>query len=272
MTISAFLPVFNEEARISHAMQSLQWCDEIILVDKNSTDRTKEIALTFGDKVKVITMQNSDSYDASEWQIFLDNCSSEWVILFTASDLIHPKLAIKIRSLISERDFPYDVLDIPFRRYVLGLDSNRSPWNARVSTKVMRKSSIFLDQGDVHNVAQFLGRRFTIQEQDNGLMYHLTHVNVDKMMSNHIRYWRAEGQSEKFTLKSSAKNVFKEIFRVTILKRTFLLGYDGLMLTFAYLSYFMMSYVYKWEAKRGDGQACYSKIRSRISGEWENYN
>ncbi|WP_454879143.1 glycosyltransferase [Sphingobacterium detergens] len=270
MTISAFLPVFNEEARISHALESLQWCDEIIVIDKNSNDRTREIAQSFGAHVKIVCMENSEAYDSNEWQLFIDNCTSEWVILFTASDVLSPILAKEIRTLISKPDFPFDILDVPFRRYVLGIDSPKSPWHARFSTKVMRKSSIILDMKDVHAVARFSGAKYRLENFEKYHMYHLTHENVDKMMSNHIRYWRAEGKSDKFSMGASAKGVLKEFFRV-IYKRSFLLGYDGLMLMFAYLSYFMMSFVYKWEAKRGNGQKCYADIRAQISDEWKNF-
>lgn len=269
MRISAFLPVYNEEVRILYALKSLLWCDEIVVLDKNSTDKTKEIALGFSEKVKVVTMENSVSYDSNEWEVFLNNCSFEWTILFTASDLIHPKLAKRILSMIRTPDLPYDILDIPFKRYVLGLNDKRSPWYSKVSSKVMRTSSIILDLNNVHNVASFSGRKYTFNDVDEYCMYHLTHVNVDKMMNNHIRYWKGEAKSTKNTLRNSALLNFKEFCRLVFYKKTFILGYDGLMLSFAYLSYYMMSFVYTWEAKRGRGEENYSKIRDLIEKEWD---
>ena len=32
-TITAFIPVFNEENRISYAIESFLWCDEIIVLE-----------------------------------------------------------------------------------------------------------------------------------------------------------------------------------------------------------------------------------------------
>ena len=43
-SISAGLVVFNEEDRLESTLRSVRWCDEIIVVDKQSTDRTREIA------------------------------------------------------------------------------------------------------------------------------------------------------------------------------------------------------------------------------------
>ena len=43
------------------------------------------------------------------------------------------------------------------------------------------------------------------------------------------------------------------------------------MLIFAYLSYFMMSYVYKWEKLQGNAYINYLKIINDISDEWKNH-
>jgi len=61
MGISAFIPVYNEEKRITYALTSLQWCDEIILLDKSSTDSTVDLAKQY-DKVKVFQMENFSTY------------------------------------------------------------------------------------------------------------------------------------------------------------------------------------------------------------------
>lgn len=271
MTISAFLPVFNEEKRIKDTLVSLMWCDEIILVDKSSTDNTVEIALSFGDKIKVCSMNNSEVYDSSEWNVFLKNCTSEWTILFTASDVIHPKLTKKIRDKISDINFDYDIIHIPFKRYVLGIDSKRSPWHSKLNPVVVRKSAFVIDNNEVHYAAKKVGKEYKFEDDSNECMYHLTHESVDVMMDRHLRYWRGEANSSHIDLKKSELTVFKEFIRVVFYKKTFLLGKDGIMLSFAYLTYFMMSYVYQWEKKQGNGPNKYSEIKDNISTEWKRH-
>ena len=269
MSISAFLPVFNEEKRIKNTLNSLLWCDEIILVDKKSTDKTVEIASSFGSKVKILFMDNSLSYDTSEWQLFLNNCSCEWVVLCTASDVIHPKLANTIVSLIENNNCHYDVINIPFRRYVLGLETKRSPWYSELSPKVLRKSVISIKKNGVHDALQFAGRELNLKNNIEHCMYHLTHETVDIMMETHIRYCRGESKDESISISKSALRVIKEFIRIIFLKKSFLLGWNGIMLSFAYLSYFMMSFIYKWEKKYGNAQEEYKRIRKLILDEWE---
>ena len=117
MRISAFLPVLNEEKRISYALNSLVgWCDEIIVLDKGSSDNTKSICKNFGSKVTFYEILDTTDINY-EINFFLKNCNTEWFIIFTASDIIHPILAFEIKSII--RDTNFSVISIPFRRYVL---------------------------------------------------------------------------------------------------------------------------------------------------------
>lgn len=268
MMISAFLPVFNEEKRIKDTMESLMWCDEIILVDKNSSDRTVEIASGYGDKVKICSMNNSEAYDSSEWNVFLDNCTCEWTILFTASDVIHPKLVDKIIELIKKKDNTFDILHIPFKRYVLGLDYKNSPWHSELSPKIVKKTSISLNREGVHDAASFVGNNFYFEKSDFYCMFHLTHETVDIMMERHLRYWRGEANEKNVDLNKIIKTIFKSVIRLTFSKRLPVLGYDGFMLMFSFLTYQMMSYVYKWEKTRGEAPKRYQEIRENVSKEW----
>ena len=63
-----------------------------------------------------------------------------------------------------------------------------------------------------------------------------------------------------------------EFFKLTFLRKSFLMGWDGIMLSFAYLTYFMMSFVYKWEKKHGNAPEKYNAIRSEISNSWKYEN
>lgn len=269
MTISAFLPVFNEEKRIKYAIESLLWCDEIILVDKNSTDMTVEIALAYGKKVKIFHLENTSAYDSTEWKIALDNCTSTWVVLFTASDVIHPRLVKEIGELIKREDVAFDVIHIPFKRYILGLDFKNSPWHSELSPKIVKKTSIVLNEGGVHDAANFIGNHLYMEKNDDYCMYHLTHETVDIMMDRHLRYWRGEANEKDANLKESIKSIFKSAIRLTFIKKLPLLGYDGFMLMFAFLTYQMMSYVYKWEKTRGRAPAIYDQIRNNVSLAWK---
>ena len=77
MKISVFIIAKNEEKNIERCLRSVTWADEIVLVDSESTDRTREIAARFTDKV----FTNPFADYASQKNFALAKTSADWVLL-----------------------------------------------------------------------------------------------------------------------------------------------------------------------------------------------
>lgn len=268
-SITAILTVYNEEQRIEHALKSAAWCDEIVVLDKNSTDRTREIAARYTDKIVLFSDREFSTGQTAAW---MPHASGEWVITLTASDVVHPGLARRIKELISDEAFPYDVIHIPFRRYVLGLETPRSPWYTALNSHlVFRKSTVRVDESSVHGAVGFdTLRHYKLPDSQEHCMYHLTHSGVDGMMERHAMYCRAEGRlflSDK-PLSRPFIDVFRALFVVLFKRRSFMMGWDGVALAMAYLSYWMLRFVYIWEKRRSKAPEAYAKIRADIGRAW----
>ncbi len=263
------MPVYNEEARIEFTLRSVQWCDEIVVLNKQSTDRTREIAARY--HARLIDTPYTD-FDTHELEKLFDAASSEWVILVTASDVIHPKLAAQIRSILAQKDFPYDVIHVPFRRYVLGIENKRSPWYSDLAPVVMRKSIVRIEHHGVHGaVTAQSNRHFKMLNHDTEAMYHLTHVTVDSMMEHTLRYCRTEAKllPSDYSVRSSFRRVLKEIKRVLWERKSFLLGWNGIMLSCAYVLYWMVRLIYVWEKRDSNAPQKYNQIRIDIDEAWK---
>lgn len=271
MSISAVLIVYNEEARLESTLKSFAWCDEIIVADRNSSDRTREIARKYTGKIFLLESKEYSPHDNKAW---LDNVTSDWVVAVTASDVIHPALATEIKRLTSLPDFPYDVIDIPFRRYVLGLETPRSPWYSELNTAILfRRSVVGFDPASVHGAIKLnTQRHYKMPNSDKACMYHLTHSTADMMMDRHMIYWRAE--SRVYPETAPLRKVFVDLLRGTFVvifkRRTWLLGWDGVALIMAYLSYWMLRFVYIWERRRRPAGDRYGEIRAGVLKAWEN--
>lgn len=87
--ISAFIIARNEQDNIARALKSLlSFCDEIILVDTGSTDKTKEIALNYTDKI--FDFKWVDDFSASR-NFALSKCTGDWIIYLDADDELDPE-------------------------------------------------------------------------------------------------------------------------------------------------------------------------------------
>lgn len=269
MSISACISVFNEEARIEKTLCSFAWCDEIVVLDKNSTDRTREIARKYTDKILVVPWRESKP---DEFRIELERVASDWIFKITASNSIHPKLAAQILELTRRADFSYDVIHVPFRRYALGLETRHSPWYSELNPLVYRKRVAKINYNSVHGTLTFATKRhYKMDNSDEYCMYHLTHETADGMLERHIRYWHAEaiGFPPKMPLYKALIEVFRSIHTVVFRRRTWLMGWDGIALSFAFLTYSMMRFVYIWEKRRSQAPQIYQAIRESILKAWE---
>jgi len=269
-TITAALVVYNEEERIEGVLRSLLWCDEIVVLDKSSTDRTRELASRY--TARIVTAPYS-GFDIGVLRRLHQESSSEWILWVYASDLVTPALAREVRRLISG-DVPYDAIEVPYHRYVLGMGSPRSPWYATgFHPAVMRRSAVEFRDDDVHGAIVWNSERIHRMRDaaPGAYLYHLTHPTVDMMMDRHIRYCRAEGElsSERLSLRRAAGSVLRSIFDVVVRRRTVFRGWDGIALSFAYVSYWMLRYLYLWERKRSRAPELYARMRSEILEEWE---
>ena len=93
--ISAVLITLDEESRLAAALESVRFCDEVLVVDAHSTDRTREIAEAAGARVLVrawdgFTGQRNHAVDAAR---------HDWVLAVDADERVTPALRMEIEAL-----------------------------------------------------------------------------------------------------------------------------------------------------------------------------
>jgi glycosyltransferase involved in cell wall biosynthesis len=97
MTLSVAMITMNEEANLYRTLQSVWFATEIVLVDSHSSDRTVDIGHEFGAKVFAEDFKGHGGQKNSA----IDKCSSEWILLLDADEVLSPALQESIRELMS---------------------------------------------------------------------------------------------------------------------------------------------------------------------------
>lgn len=97
--ISACIISFNEEKNIAEAIESVAWADEVLIVDSESTDHTREIAEALGARVLVKKWQGF----SSQKQFAVDNAAHDWIFSLDADERVSEELKSEIERL---RTFP----------------------------------------------------------------------------------------------------------------------------------------------------------------------
>src|ERR1700758_3063146 len=104
MQLSVVIVTFNEETNIGRTLQSVQSLvsngkGEIIVVDSGSTDRTVEIAKSFGAKVFV---EEWKGY-AAQKNSAIDKASGDWILSLDADEELGPGLAGEVYGAMQRR-------------------------------------------------------------------------------------------------------------------------------------------------------------------------
>ncbi|MBN2148899.1 MAG: glycosyltransferase family 2 protein [Anaerolineales bacterium] len=112
--ITAVVLTKDEEAYIADCLQSLQWCDQVIVLDSLSSDRTVEIARQHGAQVAQRPFTNfADQRNAG-----IELVESEWVLFVDADERVSPELAAEILTMLDNQD--YAGFWIPTHNYQMG--------------------------------------------------------------------------------------------------------------------------------------------------------
>ncbi|OAH98855.1 hypothetical protein A1353_21770 [Methylomonas methanica] len=272
-SVTVYLEIFNEEKRIESCLKSFTWAKELVVFDKHSTDQSLEIARKYATEIISLpfTLASENAI-----RVISTRKSCEWVMFPTASSLIHPLLVREIRKLTEDNSFEYDVISLPYGMHSFGINNKKSPWTASRKNILIRRSALCVSS-KLHNEIKYESDK--IYEipfiNDEALLYHCTHKDGDDFFNRHMRYTKYEAEYEKHTprdkaLKQAFFEILKSIYVVVFRRRSFLLGWDGIALSLAYISYFIMKFIYTWDIRRDNGNIVYPALQKKIDDLWKN--
>jgi len=95
MRISAAIITYNEELNIARAIESLRCCDEIVVIDSGSNDRTIELALNHGARVVETHWRGY----AAQKNFAAEACENDWVLSIDADEALSEALEGEIWQL-----------------------------------------------------------------------------------------------------------------------------------------------------------------------------
>lgn len=96
-TISACVIARDEEERLPECLASLQFCDQVVVVDSGSRDRTRELAAAAGATV----VENPWPGFAAQRNVALDHAGGDWVLEIDADERVSPELAAELGDFLA---------------------------------------------------------------------------------------------------------------------------------------------------------------------------
>src|SRR4051794_17141742 len=125
MQISAVIIAGNEELKIADAIKSVDWADETLVIDSESTDRTREIAGDLGARV----ISRPWPGFAAQKQFGVDHAKHDWIFSLDSDERVSDGLKLEIKSLKQGDDTGLAAgYRIPRLSYYMGRPIRHSGW------------------------------------------------------------------------------------------------------------------------------------------------
>lgn len=141
-TITACVIAQDEEERLPDCLASLEFCDQVVVVDSGSRDRTRELAAAAG----ALVVENPWPGFSAQRNVALDQATSDWVLEIDADERVSPELAAELRAFLA--DPPTVTMGaIPMRDVFLGKSLGPSIRYPRYRHRLFRRSAFRHDEG-----------------------------------------------------------------------------------------------------------------------------
>ena len=96
MKLSLCIAVFNEEKNIHYPLDSTyDLADEVVIIDGASTDKTVEVAESYGPKVRVIHAKYEKMFHKNK-QKAIEAAKGEWILQLDADESLSDELKLEI--------------------------------------------------------------------------------------------------------------------------------------------------------------------------------
>lgn len=251
--VSGVITSFNEEHNIAECIESLDWCDEIILVDSFSTDRTPEIARNY-DKVRFFQRRYYGAGAQKNWA--LQHVKNDWIFLLDSDERCTPALRSEIEEIL-HGDSPNDAYMVNRDVYILGKRIRFSGWQHDRVARLFRRGTAYYENRRVHSVLHTTGETPILK---NPMEHHMVDRSFDEYAFRLAKYgyWNA-AQCWRDGVRTSALEVLLRpmwrFFRTYFLQLGILDGALGIVfcLLQSYSTYMKFAILWGWQVNDARG-------------------
>ena len=180
--ISAVINTWNEEKNLAECLDTLDFADEIIVVDMASTDDTKKIAKQYTDKVYDHPYVG---YVEPARNFALSKASNDWILVLDPDEEIPPTLAKKLKELVKKNEYAY--FRIPRKNIVFGKWLRHSRWWPDYNIRFFKKGSVSWSE-IIHAVPITSGRGADLPEKEEYAITHHNYQTIEQFLDRMNRY------------------------------------------------------------------------------------
>jgi len=249
----------NEAHQIRRCLESVKWCDKIVVVDSGSTDKTLEVCREYECN---IYQRQWPGYVAQK-RFALEQCDTEWVLNLDADEEISPELIQEITAVLA--DDQGDVNGYLLSRVVffLGKWWRKGCWYPEYRLRLCRRIHTTWGGTDPHEKALVNGATKRLE----GELRHYTYEDF----THQVRTLNSYSSQAARSMYESAKrphrskmfiNPLARFLKCYFIKKGYREGFAGLLVSALEAYYVFLKYVKLWEMYERDEREGKLKVLS----------
>jgi glycosyltransferase involved in cell wall biosynthesis len=246
--LTAIIPTGNEKHNIEAVIASVDFADEILVVDSFSTDGTFEKAQELATRV----IRREYQYSASQKNWAIPQAKHEWILLVDADERVTPELQQEIQDILQNPQKDVVAYWIGRNNHFMGERVHYSGWRNDKVLRLFKRDYCKYEDKHVHAEIIANGAAGKLRNK----LYHNTYITFDKYIEKMNRYasWQAKDYDKKTGRLTPYHFVIKPLwgfFKHYILQSGFRDGVVGFTIGYIQAYVVFMRYVKLWLLRRG---------------------
>ena len=172
-SVSVVVITYNEEKNIERCLRSLSWCDDVIVVDSFSSDRTTTLAAPHCSRI----VQHAYDGDILQRQRGFALAKHEWLLYVDADEEVSGELRDEILSVTKSPD-ANDGYYLPRKVSILGRWITNGGWSPDYSFRLFRRSRFVAEAAEVHGGFSVPGSKGCLRSE----LYHYTYPSFEEYL------------------------------------------------------------------------------------------
>jgi glycosyltransferase involved in cell wall biosynthesis len=245
LPLSAVIITRNEEANIERCLKSLQFCDQIILVDSGSTDKTVEIAKIYTGEVYVRPWAGF-AKQKNEAALLAKN---KWILSVDADEVVPPSLQAEIKGLFESGKYAlYGAFSMPRKTVHFGRWIRYGGWYPNRLVRLFNRETGNWEGAELHESWVSSGAIGLLREP----LEHYSFSSLEDQVARNNRYsslgaLKLQREGKRFKWLRLLTKPTSKFLETYFLKRGFLDGYPGLIISISAAYSVFLKWAKLWE-------------------------
>ena len=181
--ISAFVIAYNRAAILGTCLRALTFADELIVVDKSSTDTSRIIAEAYADQV--VTVPWTPTVEETR-TLAVSLCRHQWILFMDDDECLSPGAETSIRA---ELDNPTaEIYEFPLRHYILGCHDERAYYWPEHHVRLFRRGAVTFSRTVHAGIVRHTDHVARFDATNGVCIHHLSHPDVCGWIEKTNRY------------------------------------------------------------------------------------